>query len=351
MRVEAVGPGALGDFIELPFLLPPEPRWIPPLRSSVQAELDGTSAFFRYGRAQAFLASAGGRAVGRVAALVNGRLGDPGGAPIGQVGYFECIDDADTARALFASAFHWLRAAGARSVLGPMNGGVHRQHRLMVAGFERSPFLLEPRNPPHYPRLFLEAGFAAVARWVSVDTDRPQHEALRPRFARLARARAALDLPDLTDVPAVLARLHPLLDRVWGDHLGYAHIEPEELADTLAPILPFMARGQLWFFRQDGEDLGYGLAYPDLADQVRALAGDASGWGRWGDARPDRIVLHTFALAPALRTTRAVYQMFGQGVEASLTPGFERHVEALLVSSMPLLFPATREYALYGRAL
>ncbi len=354
MPVEPVGPSALDAFIELPFSLhADDPAWVPPLRQSIRTELDGSSPFFRYGRAQAFVTSLAGHLRGRIAALMNDRLVEADGAPIGQVGYFECVDEPDVARDLFAAAFDWLRAAGARRVIGPMNGGVHRSHRLLVRGFERSPFLLEPRNPEHYPRRFAEAGFSPIASWCSLDTTRIDHARLRTRFSRLARGRFTVELPDPTDVPAVLTRLYPLLDRVWGDHFGYARIEPEELAGVMGPILPFMRRGELWFLRDpSGADLGYAMCYPDLAPEVRALGGDASGWGRWAPRLDARLVLHTVALVPEVRGTRGTFQMVAQGIQAGLADGIEEHVWALLVQpSMPQLFRDTREYSLYGRPL
>src|SRR5262245_24849914 len=106
-----------------------DPKWIPPTRARLQQELTGADAFGRYGRIQMFGCENEGRLVGRIAAIVNPKLIDAAGHPVGQVGYFESIDDAQVASILFDGAFAWLRAAGARQVLGPMNGGPHRTHR------------------------------------------------------------------------------------------------------------------------------------------------------------------------------------------------------------------------------
>ena len=55
-----------------------------------------------------------------------------------------------------------------------VGGWAHRLHRFMVRGFERAPFLFEPRNPPYYPRLFEANGFAPVHRWYSYEISRAE---------------------------------------------------------------------------------------------------------------------------------------------------------------------------------
>jgi hypothetical protein len=56
-----------------------DPRWIPPMRARLRQELTGQDAFGRYGRMQLFGCESDGRLVGRIAAIINPRLLDPGG--------------------------------------------------------------------------------------------------------------------------------------------------------------------------------------------------------------------------------------------------------------------------------
>src|SRR5262245_24308791 len=180
----------LAEFIEFPWkVYANDPSWIPPLREQVFFELSGASAFSRYGRHQLFLCESDGQLAGRIAAVINPKLVDGTGNLFGQLGYFECIDDSGIAAALVEAGIGWLRTQGAHQVLGPMNGGAHRLHRFMTRGFDRSPFLFEPRNPPYYPKLFEQCGFTPAHRWYSYDMDRESAASVLNQYDRILTRR------------------------------------------------------------------------------------------------------------------------------------------------------------------
>ena len=125
MKIVSLAPGdGLAEFIELPWTIyRDDSRWVPPLREVVFRELSETSAFARYGTCQPFVCEADGRIAGRIAAIMNPRLLGRDGSVLGQLGYFESIDDVAVSRALIDAGLEWLGAQGAREVVAPMNGG------------------------------------------------------------------------------------------------------------------------------------------------------------------------------------------------------------------------------------
>jgi hypothetical protein len=364
LPVSAADPAAVARFVEVPFALRRgDPLWVPPIRASVERAITGRDRFGSYARTAAFVCERDGADVGRVAAIVNPRLLGTGGAPLGQVGYFESIDDEEVAKGLFAAAADWLRAAGAREVVGPMNGGAHREHRLMTRGFEREPFLFEPRTPPFYPRLFEAAGFGRVRAWQSYDMTRDSLAAVVALVQDgVARVRAAgthhAEALDPGDVAGTLARLHPILDGVWAGHTGYAPFDLEELGELFTGLLALMTPRHISVLvdSRTRRDVGLAYHYPDYAAEVRALGGDAAGWGAWlaEGRRPRGVVLHTIAVLPEVRRTGAAYLLVNRNVPNVLEDGFEAPVVALVDEDFKLFgkaAPPTREYALYGRAL
>ncbi|MBI4616357.1 MAG: hypothetical protein HY720_22290 [Planctomycetes bacterium] len=365
MKAEAIGQGRLGDFLDLSLSLHAgDPEWIPPLRAPLLRELAGLDAFGRYGTIQAFLCEKDGRPAGRVAALLNSRLRDASGAVLGQVGYFECADDERVAGALLESAFAWLRERGAREAWGPMNGGAHRTHRLLSRGFERSPFLFEPRNPPYYPRLFENHGFRRIHTWRGFDLPAPAFRAavLENRGLDLAVRRAGkryrVDHPDPGTPGSTLPRMHVLLDRVWAGHVGYSSLDLGEFTEIFGPVLALLDPWHVFILvdGEDGRDVGCAFAYPDYSAEVRQLSGDASGWGSWlgRGERPRRLVMHTVALVPEARGSGAVYLALVEAVERLVQDGYEEAQVALVTEDWRFFettFAPTREYALYARSL
>lgn len=339
---QAIDASRTHEFVELPFRLhASDPLWVPPLRQAVVAELASPrldKQLFLHGDE------------GRLAALVDVRL------PFGQLGYFEAATE-DAARGLIAAGLEWLRARGVKQVVGPMNGGAHRLHRFQVTGFERPPFLFEPRNPPEHPRWFEASGFAPVKTWWTYEAPRPWFESLRqvlaPGVERAVRAGQRI-VP--LEGAAALPRIHALLDAVWAGHVGYASLSHEEFVEAFAGALALMSNRTLGTVADSkGEDLGCAFMYPDWVDEVRSLRGDASGWGRWlGGAKPvpRRMIMHTVAFKPGARRSGAPFVILDIGLQHMLEDGFEELVIALVTEEWKLFARAlepTRSYALFGR--
>jgi hypothetical protein len=356
MKISPVAEGeGLAEFIELPWQIYSGDRsWIPPLREQIFYELSGAGAFSRYGRMQLFLCEADGRLAGRIAALVNPKLVDRNNNVLGQLGYFECIDDSDIAAGLINAGMDWLRAQNAGAVLAPMNGGAHRSHRLMTRGFDLEPFLFEPRNPPYYPKLFERCGFMPVHHWFSYELNRERAAVLLNRFERVLTRRpppGRIEELPLQPPEETAARIHRLLDPCWGDHFGYTSLELDEFVEVFRGGLSIMSPGNISVFAEGGRDVGFALIIPDYAADVRALQGHVAGWGRWlGQSRPRRVVLHTAALIPEARKSSAAMAQVAWGLRHVQTDGFEDVVVALVVEGfLEKIGDRTRDYALYMR--
>lgn len=339
--------------------------WYDGSRFAAEADLAGASAFLRYGSMRAFLCEDGERTLGRVAAFVNPRLRDPAGAPLGQIGYFESVDDPRVAAELLGPALAWLRGRGAARVVGPMAGGAHRPHRVMTRGFDREPFVLEPRNPPYYPRLIEGAGFTRLHAWLGYDWTpdvlRSLLEHLRP-MAAVARdgGRYRIERLDPRRPDRVFPRIHRMLDEAWSGHTGYAPLEFDELVESFTPLLAMMDEDCLGVAVEsaDDRDVGFAFTLPDHMEAVRALGHDRDLWARWlGEtrhARPRRILLHTIALAPSARGTGVAAWLIHDIAGDALARGYDRVAVALVDETFRLfsrIAPPTREHVLYARKL
>lgn len=140
-----------------------DPRWVPPLRSSVAKQLEPSNPFLQYGSFQPFIAvvegKEGSEAVGRVVAAVNQRLIDREGQPIGLFGFFECINDFAIAQALLDAACQWLREQGMAIARGPIDLSTHNNCLFLVDGFDSPPMVMMPYNPAYYPTFMDQAGW------------------------------------------------------------------------------------------------------------------------------------------------------------------------------------------------
>ncbi len=151
-----------------------DPNWIPPLRRN-QQELLGFRhhPFHDYATVQNFLAIREGQPCGRISAILNPAHIERYDERVGFIGFFECIDDVDVARALFDAATAWLAEHEIHTVRGPINPSLNYEVGLQIEGFDTPPTFMMTYNPEYYGKLFEACGFSKVqdlyAFWGHID--------------------------------------------------------------------------------------------------------------------------------------------------------------------------------------
>ena len=335
-----------------------DPLWIPPLRPQLKAALLGQDWLGTYAKEEVFAVLEHDRIVARAAAIINPRLRDAEGRPLGQVGFFEAHHHPQAVGLLFQAVEAWLRAQGTKSVMGPMNGGAQALHRLMISGFDETPFLFEPRNPAYYPTLFENAGYRPIHDWASYDFTEVELEELERRVTQYLKTHPhsyRVNYPDPKDVQGVLGRIAPLLDQTWAHHIGYGHLDPEEVVERNAGLLSILTTGDLRIVVDaQGHDVGFSLGYPDYSAEVRGLNGNPTKWGTWlGQSVAPRWVHHTIAVVPRVQDGRAAFLLFADRIPALRQRGFSRQIGVLANPKWRLYegFVPSRRYALYGKSL
>jgi hypothetical protein len=90
-----------------------DPNWVPPILSQERQLLGWAHhPFYESAEVVTLQAERGGEVVGRLAALVNHAHNRKYNDQIGFFGFFECVNDATVARALFEAGSAWLRQRG-----------------------------------------------------------------------------------------------------------------------------------------------------------------------------------------------------------------------------------------------
>jgi hypothetical protein len=117
-NVEVVPVNSKGDldaFIKLPWQLDGyrnDPNWVPPLIDEIKKVLDPRKhPYHQHADTAYFLARRNGEVVGRITAQINHLSNEFHGTKIGNFGFFECVDDADVARALLSTPKSWCASA------------------------------------------------------------------------------------------------------------------------------------------------------------------------------------------------------------------------------------------------
>lgn len=256
-----------------------DPHWVPPILAQERQLLGwGHHPFFDHAESVTLLAERGGRAAGRLAVLVNHVHNRKHNEQRGFFGFFECVDDAAVARALFEAGDAWLRQRGMTAVRGPVNPSLNYTCGLLVDGFDRPPCFLMTYNPPYYAALLESCGFAKSQDLYAYEMDPGLLAALTQRYKPAVLA--ALERFNLVirpfnpgkyqqEILTYLDIYNRSLEGTW----GFTQLQPREarhIADELRRVIvPQFAV----FAEIDGQPIGALLALLDYNQILRKLNG------------------------------------------------------------------------------
>jgi hypothetical protein len=247
----------------------------------------------------------------RVAAMINPRLLDPGGRPIGLLGFFESLDDPSAARAVLDAGVGWLRERGATIVRGPINYSTWNDYRFVVGDpTSRGWFQGEPLHPESYPRLWGLAGFAVATRYGSYWLG--DLEAVRARFAgKISNARNA----GVVVRPVSAGDLPSLYQLALGGFRSaymYSPIEPDEFASLYTADRAADVAGTSFIATLDGRAVGFVYNY------VAALPDGPAG------------IVKTIVVVPEARALGVYHDLLATSLGTFLERGVTRALGALM---------------------
>lgn len=137
------------------------PNYVAFLRMDQLKMLQGVNnPLFSFGPHTFFMAYREGKAVGRILCGIDGKLNGIYGYKKAWFALFECIDDQNTADALFNAAENWAKKQGMDTIIGPVsptNGDDSKG--VLINDFNNPPTVLNAYNPEYYVRLYENHGF------------------------------------------------------------------------------------------------------------------------------------------------------------------------------------------------
>ncbi|KYG10169.1 hypothetical protein BE21_13735 [Sorangium cellulosum] len=253
-----------------------EPNYIRPLDLDISDRLDKKkNPFFEHAEGTAWVAYKDGRPAGRITAQVDHEHLRVHRDETGMFGFFDTIDDAETAQALLAEAAGWLRARGMKRMRGPYSLSINEEIGCLIEGFDYPAVLMMPYHRPHQGRLTEGAGFEKVKdlyAWRYEVGDIP---------ARAQKAHAEiLAMPEVHtrcgDPKNLLHDIRILMDvfnDAWSDNWGFVPMTEKELVkwaeDVRLILMPELTR----YTFIDGEPAAVSLGLPDLNDLIKDFHG------------------------------------------------------------------------------
>ncbi|MBX3412096.1 MAG: hypothetical protein KF708_05205 [Pirellulales bacterium] len=268
----------LERFIHLPWTLyPHDSLWVPPLKSEMRRLLTpGRHPFWEFAERELFLAVRGGKAVGRIAAIVDRKYNDFHREQMGIWGFFECAQDSAAAEALFSAAVQWTRSKGMTFLRGPLNPSTNYEVGMLLEGFHLPPMIMMPWNPPYYLELVAENGFVKEKDLHSMLLT---HEALAStRIEKLAtRIRrnnnVTLRKGVRNQFDRELAIIREIYLESWSNNWGFVPMSEAEFDEMGKQLRRLLEPDFVLFVYYEDDPAGMVVILPDFNPLLKKLNG------------------------------------------------------------------------------
>jgi GNAT superfamily N-acetyltransferase len=257
-----------------------DPHWVPPLIADQAAFIDPRrGAFYDHGEADLFLAYRGRTPVGRICAHVDHRYDEHFTDGKGFIGFFECENDPETARALFDAACRWLRERGRKTAEGPLSFGVYDELGILVDGFDTDPYALTSHNPPYYRALFESAGWEKSVDWhafrgrAEVFRERldPRYFTLGQRVLRRDGVRVrSIEMRHLDREARIVQDIFAV---AWNRNWGHIPLTDREFDHLKQGVRAFLVPELSFIVELNGKPIAFAVSIYDANVAVKKLNG------------------------------------------------------------------------------
>lgn len=262
-------------------------NFVPQLRGEQLELVDpAKNPFFEHARVQFFIATQGGRDVGRISAHIDElALAMPAqqgfGPETGFFGYFDAEDE-NVARALLAAAEGWLHNQGMKRALGPISLSIWEEPGLLVRGQDHPPMIMMGHHPAHYAGWIEAAGYARAKTLYTYDLDISRQ--FTPLIQRIVKSGQRNDRINVRRVDKSrwdeeVATVLAILNDAWSDNWGFVPFSPAEVAYAGKKLRPIIHEELNMIAEVDGRAVAFMLTFPDVNDALGRIGGKLFPFG------------------------------------------------------------------------
>ncbi len=255
-----------------------DPEYVSHIDQDIEAIFDpNKNSSFESGEAKRWLVMKRDKVVGKVAAFNSKSTGQSG------LGFFDCIDDQETANLLFDTGINWLTSCGLNRVEAPVNFGERDKYwGLMVEGFQ-NPSYQENYNFPYYQKLFENYGFKKSIEQTTSEAKPDGIDYLKyKRFTDKLKERSNLRAEHfkLNEMNRFVRDFTSIYNKAWEGHEHFIPFTEERVRTLFMEMKPIIREDLLWFLYEGNKPVGFYLSIIELNQIFRYVNGNMNIWGK-----------------------------------------------------------------------
>lgn len=268
------------EFLEFPArLFKNEKNYIRPLDKDIEEVFNpNKNKFFKTGTCERFLfKNAENETVGKVSVFINTRYEQD--LKTGGFGFFDCIDNQETANFIFDFCKKWLQERGMEAMDGPINFGERDKFwGLLIEGFHE-PLYGMNYNLPYYQKLFENYGFQIYFNQLCYG--RKIHDEVSEVFLNGHQLNSKN--PSIKAKPMKKNQLEKfakdfteIYNKAWASHGEGKQIEEKKVLKMFNAMKPVLNEKISWFVYENEKPIAMWINLPDLNQWFKFLNGKFS---------------------------------------------------------------------------
>jgi GNAT superfamily N-acetyltransferase len=221
--------------------------------------------------------------IGRIAAFYYANYKNKGTQfPVGCMGYFDCIDDAQAAKLLLDTAKTWLQENGMVAMDGPINfGDRDKWWGLMVEGFNREPMYGMSFNPPYYEQLLTNYGFENYynQNYYQLQIFDGLPDRFKERYEKfIAKKDYSARHLTLDQLDKYAQDFVTVYNAAWAQHGEAKEITLAQIMKLFKTLKPIMDPKVIWFAYYKEEPIAMFINIPDVNQYFKHFKGKLGLW-------------------------------------------------------------------------
>lgn len=265
------------EFLEFPNqLYQHDENYIRPLNKDIEEVFDpNKNKTFKTGECKRFLfKNKDNQTIGKIAVFVNKTYKQD--QPTGGIGFFDCINDQESANFIFDYCKSWLVEKGVEAMDGPINFGERDKFwGLLIEGFS-PPLYGMNYNSPYYKALFENYGFQLYFEQLCFS---------RPIFAEVSRVFTVMHAkhkrnPAISSQPMKKNNLEKfakdfteIYNSAWAAHGEGKRLEKGKVLKMFRTMKPIINEHISWFVYENEKPIAMWINIPDLNQWIKYLNG------------------------------------------------------------------------------
>jgi hypothetical protein len=331
--IEVTNKKTTQDFLNLPwFIYKEDKNWIPHLKQDIEKVFDPTKnkAHSKGKIIRWILKNDANKTIGRIAAFINYDLANSFKQPTGGVGFFECINDKDSAFLLFDTAKKWLIENEMEAMDGPINFGEKNMFwGLLTENFTDPNSYGMNYNPPYYQNLFEDYGFEVYYKQLMSKRDMnvPVQDVFVEKSERLMK-RKEYSISNVRNLSLkqTAENFRTVYNDAWAGHDNFKSMDIKTANEIMQTLKPIYDKDIMVFVYYKDTPIAFYINIPELNEIFKYVNGNLNWLGKL------KFLYHKWKQTPTTMVgiVFGVSRKFqGRGVEGAMIKWSQENIVSL----------------------